>query len=167
MTIIVTGPPNIDVRARALDVARSQGAVFIGDPTALFCKHQGFQTLYEMPAATQTESRLALLREHRARVEEGHAVFDHSIIGWLADWMRWHWGKTTTEAWDRILDEARLSTRRYVHIEHLEAGPARCYDGHAWLDPGHARQVDRLMRFLYGEFGLDGRVSFVGRAIAA
>lgn len=167
MTIIVTGPPTIDVRTRALEVARSQGAVFIGDPTPLFCKHQGYRTLYEMPASLQTEARLALLREHRVRVEEGSAVFDHSVIGWLADWMRWHWGNTPTEAWEAIVGEAQIIVRRYVHIEHVADGPSRCADGHAWLDAGNARQVDRLMRFLYCEFHLTNRVSFVERALAA
>lgn len=167
MITIVTGPPTLDVRRRALEVSRQQNAVFIADPTPLLCKHLGWQTLYEMPPATQSEARLALLREHRVRVEEGNAVLDHSIVGWLADWMRWHWGSTTTELWDEVMDEARQVAAHYGTVEHIEHGSARGYDGHAWLDARNSRQIDRLMRHLYGELGLDGRVSYSGRAIAA
>lgn len=167
MITVVTGSPLLDPCPRALELARLQSAVFIADPTRLLCKHLGWQTLYEMPAAIQTEARLSLLREHRARVEDGDAVFDHSIVLWLADWMRWHWAATGAEAWDQVMDEARVIAARYTAVEHLEAGPPRRYDGHAWLDRRNARQTESLMRHLYDELGLAGRVTYSGRAIAA
>jgi hypothetical protein len=167
MITIVTAVPTIDVRSRALELARQQDSVFIADPTPLLCKHLGWQTLYEMPAGSQTEARLALLREHRARVEEGKAVFDHSVVGWLADWMRWHWSATTTERWDAVMAEARVIGAMYDSIVHLEQGTPRSYDGHAWLDARNAAQIDRLMRHLYDELDLRGRVVYAGRALAA
>lgn len=167
MIFVVTGRPDIAIRNRALDLARQHDVVFIADPTPLLCKHLGWQTLYEMPARTQTEARLALLREHRARVEEGKAVFDHSVVGWLADWMRWHWASTTTEAWDAVMAEARMIAAMYDSIVHVAHGTPRAYDGHAWLDARNAAQIDVLMRHLYEDLGLAGRVTFADRALAA
>lgn len=167
MISIITAAPTIDVRSRALELARHQDCVFIADPTPLLCKHLGWQTLYEMPPTTQTEARLALMREHRVRVEEGKAVFDHSVVGWLADWMRWHWSATTTERWDAVIAEARAISAMYDSIVHLERGPRRGYDGHAWLDDRNAAQIDGLMRHLYDELGLRSRVVYAGRALAA
>jgi hypothetical protein len=167
MISIVTGRPDVAIRNRALELARHQDVVFIGDPAPLLCKHLGWQTLYEMPPRTQTEARLALLREHRARVEEGKAVFDHSVVGWLADWMRWHWSSTTTETWDGVMSEARSIAAMYDSVVHVEQGPPRGYDGHAWLDARNAAQIEMLMRHLYEELGLAGRLIYAGRALAA
>lgn len=167
MITIVTAAPLVDVRAAALETARVEGRVFIADPTAMVCRQLGFQTLYEMPRAIQTEARLSLLREHRARVEQGGAVFDHGVVGWLADWMRWHWGATTAELWDLVMDDARAIARHYARIDHLEAGGRRAYDGHAWLDPRNSAQIGSLMRHLYDELGLASRVRYLGRALAA
>lgn len=167
MITIVTAAPNLDVRSPALEAARIEGRVFIADPTPTHCRQLGFQTLYEMPRAIQTEARRSLIHGHRARIEQGDAVFDHSVVGWLADWMRWHWAATTTELWDQILDEARAIARHYGRIDHLEAGNPRGYDGHAWLDARNSAQIDGLMRHLYAELGLTSRVRYLGRAIAA
>lgn len=167
MITIVTGAPLLDIRSAALETARVEGRVFIADPTPTQCRQLGFQTLYEMPRAIQTEARLTLLREHRARVEQGGAVFDHGVVGWLADWMRWHWSDTTTEKWAEVLDEARTIAGHYARIDHVEAGARRPYDGHAWLDVRNSAQIEGLMRYLYVELGLAARVRFLGRARAA
>ncbi|MBL8697272.1 MAG: hypothetical protein JNK67_02800 [Alphaproteobacteria bacterium] len=167
MITIVTAAPLIDVRSAALETARVEGRVFIADPTPTLCRQFGFQTLYEMPREIQTEARRSLIREHRARVEQGGAVFDHGVVGWLADWMRWHWSSTTTEVWDAVMDEARAIARGYGRVDHLESGGRRAYDGHAWLDARNSAQIEGLMRHLYDELGLAPRVRYLGRARAA
>jgi hypothetical protein len=166
MIIVVAAAPNRDPGPRAREVSASRAFRIVADPTPALCRAWGFQTLYEMPPVLQSDARLEILRRHRAELDAGSAVFEQGVVAWLADWMRWHWSATTSEAWENVLAEARAIAARYDAIEHRDDAPLRGYDGHHWLDRRHAEQVERCMRVLYDELGLVRRVAFA-RAEAA
>jgi hypothetical protein len=160
MRHVISCPPTIEVAAFAAGLVA--GGCVIADPSSALCKRYGYQTLYEIPADLQKRLRRELIRAHAEalRLDKG-AVCDHSVFAWLADWMRWLWSATPAEEWESVLIEARPAVDRSDVIHHVVDGPRSQYDGYRWLDPRNARQIERLMRNLYREFGVESRVKDV------
>jgi len=157
MRQVISAAPVIDVSAFAARLAGS-GTV-ITDPSPALCRRYGYQTLYEIPAGLQRRLRLELIEAHaRTLASNPMAVCDHSVFAWLADWMRWLWGETPTEEWERVIAIARLATEHSEVIHHVTAGPRAAYDGYRWLDARNAAQLDPLMRSLYRQLGCEARV---------
>ncbi len=114
----------------------------------------GFKKLLGIVLIGQTELRMNLLDLHaKALAKGGDLVFDHCAVEWMADWMRWHWAAVSTRAWDAALAKTAKLVAKYDVVAHLTSGPARGYDGYAWLDKPNAAQVEELMFMLYGRFG--------------
>lgn len=157
MRQVICAPATIDVSALAARLAA--GAPVSADPSRALCERYGFQTLYEAPVALQKRLRLELIGgQARALARERSGVWDHGVIAWLADWMRWLWGETPSEEWDGVLALARPAVEASDVIHHVVAGPRAQYDGYRWLDARNAAQVERLMRALYRDFGCESRV---------
>ncbi len=160
MRHVISCPPTIEVSAFASGLVAA-GAV-ITDPSGALCRRYGYQTLYEIPADLQKRLRRELIRAHAETLRmDKNAVCDHSVFAWLADWMRWLWSATPAEEWDSVLIEARPAVDRSDVIHHVVDGPSAQYDGYRWLDPRNARQIERLMRNLYREFGVEAKVKDV------
>jgi hypothetical protein len=164
MRIVIAAPASIDVSAMARDLAATEKARVIADPSRAACERYGFQTLYEMPLALQKQARRRLIADHIAGLKQnGSAVYDHSIFQWLADWMRWLWGDTPSEEWEAVLQEAAAAVPLYDRIEHVIDGPAAGYDGYRWLDARNGKQIERLMGQLYVDLGCADRVHHAGK----
>lgn len=143
-------------------VAQRYGQSVVADPARALCESYGYQTLYETPTKQQTDLRLRLVKDHVATVTAGGSgVYDHAIFPWLADWMRWHWGATTSELWEAVIAAAAPAAVAYGKIIHITEGPRRSYDGYAWLDACNGAQVDRLIRHLYRDFGVEDKVEYI------
>jgi hypothetical protein len=164
MRLVIAAPPTIDVSAFAQGLADREKTRVIADPSRAACEKYGFQTLYEMPLDLQKTSRRRLIADHVAALEKSKSgVFDHSVIQWLADWMRWLWSETPTEEWESVLAQAQSAVKLYDVIEHVSEGPAAGYDGYRWLDARNGVQVERLMRHLYSDLGIADRVRHSGK----
>jgi hypothetical protein len=160
MRQVISAAPAIDVAAFGARLAGRTGV--IADPSRSLCERYGFQTLYEVPVALQKQLRRELIRGHaQALQHNADGVWDHSVFAWLADWMRWLWGETPSEEWEAVLAEARPAVDASDVIHHVAAGPRAGYDGYRWLDARNALQVERLMRALYRDFGVEARVKEV------
>ena len=160
MRVVISAAPSIDLSGYAAKLAG--GRAMLRDPSAAACGRYGYQTLYEIPRDLQKRIRRTLIREHAASLRADAAVIcDHSVFAWLADWMRWLWSETPAEEWDAVLEQARAAVALCDSIHHVVCGPAVAYDGYRWIDPRNARQVERLMRSLYAEFGVESRVTYV------
>jgi hypothetical protein len=157
MRQVISAAPVFD--ARTLAARLSRGGAVVADPSQAMCARYGFRTIYEMPAPLQKRLRLELIRHHAATLR-GHenAVFDHSVFVWLADWMRWLWPDTPVKEWDDVLGHAKGAVSLSDRIHHVIGGPGAAYDGYRWLDEGNARQIEKLCRSLYKEFGCEDRV---------
>lgn len=157
MRQVISAAQNLDVSALAARLA--QGGRVIADPSRALCERYGYQTLYEIPTTLQKRVRRELIASHAAQLREGgDMVCDHSVFAWLSDWMRWLWGETPPEEWDGVLAEAAPAAERSEVILHVTSGPEGAYDGYRWRDARNARQVERLMRQLYRDFGVESRV---------
>jgi hypothetical protein len=164
MRLVIAAPPTIDVSKLAQDLAAKEKATLVTDPSRAACERYGYQTLYEMPLALQKQARRKLITDHIAALQKGGSmVCDHSIFQWLADWMRWIWGKTPTEEWEAVLAEAAPAVKLYDAIEHVAEGPAAGYNGYTWLDQRNGKEIERLMRHLYADLGCTEKVRFGGR----
>jgi hypothetical protein len=159
MIIAISTPPNLDPTPEAERLAARHGLRVLHDPTKARVNSWGFQTLYDLPHDLQMRVREELIREHAAELGrcEG-AVLTYSVVAWLADWMRWAWHHTPTDKWEQILAVGREAVARYDTIYHLASAKARAYDGFAWLDTRNGRQVEGLMRHLYGELDVAAKV---------
>jgi hypothetical protein len=156
MRTVISAPPSIDVSALAARLAR--GAPVAVDPSRALCERHGYQTLYEIPVPLQKRIRRELIAGHAERLAAPDVVCDHSVFAWLADWMRWLWTATPAEEWEAVLREAQAAVERSEAIIHVAAGPAATYDGYRWRDARNGAQVERLMRQLYRDFGVESRV---------
>lgn len=157
MRQVISATPAQDVAPLAARLAA--GAVLVADPSRALCSHYGYQTLHEVPIELQKRLRREILRKHaEALFENASCVCDHSVFAFLADWMRWLWSQTPADQWEAVLIEAYPAVQRSERIHHVIAAPSAVYDGHRWLDADNAKQLDRLMRSLYREFGCEGRV---------
>lgn len=157
MRHVISAAQTLDVSALAARLAR--GRAFLADPSRALCERYGYQTLYEVPAPLQKRLRRELIAAHAAHLrDDPDAVCDHSVFAWLADWMRWLWGETPTEEWESVLVEAWPAVERSDVIVHVAEGPRAAYDPYRWLDARNATQVERLMRQLYRDFGVEARV---------
>lgn len=161
MIVVLSSAPAVAV-AGALDrAAADQKANVVRDPAAAICSSYGFQTIYEMPEELQRSVRLRLIDEHCARLRAGgDQLFDHSVFGYVADWMRWFWGNTKTLDWEAVWSRAAECARMYDRIIHVEGNAVRPYDGYYWLDQANSTQIDRLLKSLYADFGVLERVTF-------
>jgi hypothetical protein len=160
MRHVICAPPTCDIAAFAERLAT--GRKLFRDPAPALCRRYGYQTLYEIPAPLQKRLRRELIRNHAESLQEHpDAVYDHSVFTWLADWMRWLWGATPTEEWEQVLVEALPAIDRSETIHHVVEAPRAAYDGYRWLDLRNAKQVERIVRGLYVEFGCEARVQEV------
>ncbi len=157
MRQVISAAPSLDVAALAARLAAPGG--FVPDPARTACRRYGYQTVYEMPRELQKRVRRELIASHAEMLREGpDAVFDHSVFLYLADWMRWLWGETPAEEWEAVLVDAIPAVDRSERIHHVVDAPRAAYDGYRWLDARNARQVEKIMRGLYREFGCEARV---------
>jgi hypothetical protein len=157
MRQVICAAPAIDVAPFALRLAG--GGALVGDPSRALCESFGYQTLYEIPTAHQKRLRRQLIRGHLEALQRNpDAVFDHSVLTWLADWMRWLWGETSTEEWESVLAEARPAVDLSERIHHVSHGARAAYDGYRWLDSGNSAQIERIVCGLYAQFGCEARV---------
>lgn len=155
MIVAVSSAPVYDKGDVVARLAAMHGLEIVADPAPAFCHGFGFQTLYEMPTDLQRACREQLLYDHLSFLQShDDVVFAFSAVEWLADWMRWLWGATPTEAWARILAVGGDAVKRYGTIYHVVAGPRRPYDGYAWLDAENSKQVNSLIGHLHGELGV-------------
>lgn len=155
MRQVISAPPSLDISS----LTARLGGVVIADPARALCKRYGYQTLYEVPRELQKRLRRELIRGHAEKLMgKSDALFDHSVFLYLADWMRWLWGETPTEEWESVLIDALPAVDRSEKIHHVVAGPRGDYDGYRWLDMRNAKQVEKIMRGLYREFGCEARV---------
>jgi hypothetical protein len=153
MRHVISAPATLDVSAHATRIA--PGTLLVPDPTRELCKRYGYRTLYEMPRKLQKRLRRELVREHaEALFENADCVCDHSVFAFLADWMRWLWSETPAEEWEGVLVDAYPAVQRSEQIHHVVAAPraGRGYDADS------AKQLDKLMRNLYRDFGCEARV---------
>lgn len=157
--IAISSTPVVDKSEFAAAVSGREGLTLVGDPSPALVRGYGFQTLYELPLELQKTVRRRVLRDHLAALESGERVlFGFSVVELLADWMRWAWSATPTEEWAGVLGEAERCASLYERVYHLADGPRKSYDGYVWFDAENARQQERLMRMLYRDLGLEGRV---------
>lgn len=157
MRQVISAAPSLDIAAFAKGLA--PGASVIVDPSRAVCARYGYQTLYEVPRELQKQLRRELIRGHAEKLQaSANGVFDHSIFLFLADWMRWLWGDTPSEEWESVLIEALPAVDRSEKIHHVVAAPRAGYDGYRWLDARNAKQVEKIMRGLYREYGCESRV---------
>jgi hypothetical protein len=157
MRQVICAAPAIDVAPFARKLAA--GGVVVGDPSRALCERFGYQTLYEIPAAHQKSLRRQLIREHIESLRRNpDSVFDHSVFTWLADWMRWLWGETSSEEWESVLAEATPAIDLSERIHHVSGGGPAAYDGYRWLDARNSAQVEVIVRGLYVQFGCEARV---------
>jgi hypothetical protein len=160
MIYSVSASPRIDKGAVVQALAARHNLTVVPDPARALCKAYGFQTLYDMPFELQRAVRMQLVHDHLPFLSSaGDVVLEFSIAEWLADWMRWFWGRTPTEAWEGVMATAARAAERYNAVVHLDDGPARAYDGYAWLDRRNSSQVNVLLKVLYGELGLAGKLA--------
>jgi hypothetical protein len=157
MRQVISAAPSLDISSFAARIAA--GSSLVTDPSHALCAHYGYQTLYEVPRDLQKRLRRELIRGHAQKLQDNAGgVFDHSIFLFLADWMRWLWGDTPTEEWESVLIEALPAVDRSEKIHHVVDAPRASYDGYAWLDARNAKQIEKIMRGLYREFGCEARV---------
>lgn len=159
MKIVVSAPPAIDTGAFVSDLAAMHGAPAIADPARALCESYSFQTLYEMPDALQAASRLKLIEDHLVALKTpGTAVFDHSVFPWVADWMRWFWGKTTSEHWEEVAALVTECVALYSEVHHVSDGPLLGYNGYTWLDRRNNAQILELLGLLHIQYRVTDRV---------
>ena len=157
MRQVISAAPALDVSTLAARLAI--GATLVRDPSRALCQRYGYQTLYEVPRDLQKRVRRELIRTHAEQLRGGaDGVFDHSVFLFLADWMRWLWGDTPAEEWESVLIDALPAVDRSEKIHHVVGAPRAGYDGYRWLDARNAKQIDKIMRGLYREFGCEARV---------
>lgn len=160
MRHVICAPPTLDIASYAKQIAGAKAVR--ADPARQLCARYGYQTLYEIPLELQKRLRRELIRDHAEALRlDADAVCDHSVFGWLADWMRWVWSETPSEEWESVLIEARPAIERSDVIHHVNSGPRSQYDGYKWLDARNGVQIDRLLRSLYREYGVEARVKEV------
>lgn len=161
MIISVTAAPIVD-RSKCVDVLKRQySCLSVEDAMKNYCISHGFQTIYDMPSPLQKNVRTTLLYDHLnfLRGRSQNIILEYSIVEWVADWMRWFWGKTTTEEWDRVIEISRECLTRYDKIYHLENGETRPYDGYVWLDAANSRQINEIMKYLYRYFEIENKIT--------
>ena len=154
MRHVISAPATLDVSAHAGRIA--SGVLLIPDPTRELCRRYGYRTLHEIPRELQKRLRRELVHEHaEALFENADCICDHSIFAFLADWMRWLWSETPAEEWEAVLVDAYPAVQRSERIHHVVAAPraGRAYDA------AGAKQLDKLMRNLYRDFGCESRVT--------
>jgi hypothetical protein len=158
MRQVISAAPAFDVSTLARRLAKR--APVVADPSRALCERYGYQTLYEVPWTLQKTLRREAIRRHAELLRKGGAdcVCDHSVFALLADWMRWLWTETPSEEWESVLVEAWPAVERSERIHHVVSAPRAAYDGYRWLDAGNAKQVEKLMRALYRDFGCEDRV---------
>ena len=158
MRRVVSSSPIFDVTGLARRLAE-QHSVLITDPSRDLCLRYGFQTLYEAPVDLQKMLRRELIRDHVEKLRANRdVVFDHAVFSWLADWMRWLWSETSAGEWESVLAEAEPAAVLSESIHHVVSGPLALYDGYRWLDSRNAKQIERLLRLLYRDFGCEARI---------
>jgi hypothetical protein len=159
MILAVSAAPTVDCSRLLARLAAERGLQPVPDPGREACAAFGFQTLYDLPDPLQRLVRTDLLKRHARLVcDRGDLLLGFSVVEWLADWMRWFWRGTSTDEWEHVLALGAEAARRYDVVYHVEGNDSRPYDGYAWLDRRNARQVNRLMLYLYGELGIGSRV---------
>jgi hypothetical protein len=157
--IAISSAPGVDKSSLVSELSERFSLTAERDPVPGVCRSWGFQTLYEMPLPLQREVRLSLLRFHRDSVVSGRpAIYGFSAFEMLADWMRWFWSSTPTEAWEEVLTLAADCAAGYDAVYHLSGGPCLPYNGFTWFDRRNASQQERLIRSLYLELGVREKV---------
>ena len=160
MIISVSAAPIIDKSPEVRALAEKYGLTVYQDPMRAACDGYGFQTIYDMPASLQTEVRKSLIASHQQFLtDHSDALLNYSVVEWLADWMRWGWNTVPTEAWAEVMSAAKSSAGRYDQIYHVEKDGRRPYDGYAWLDQKNSDQINRLMKYLYDELQVTGKIN--------
>jgi|GEM_PF-1648673 len=160
MIIAITAAPIVD-RGKCADVLKKKHSCrSVEDPMKECCTAYGFQTIYDMPASLQKKARTDLLYDHLNYLKglSNNIILEYSVVEWVADWMRWFWGKTTTDEWNRVTGISRECLTYYDQIYHLEGGKRRSYDGYFWLDAGNSRQINDIMKYLYKYFEIENKI---------
>jgi hypothetical protein len=161
MIIAVSAAPIVDTSDISQRLSDKYSLAIQDDPAPEACAQFGFQTIYEMPAGLQSTVRESLIRTHLELVNNTDTLLlNYSVFGWIADWMRWCWSSTPTERWEEIVEIAAGAARRYEHIYHVENNVVRPYDGYIWLDRRNSRQINNLLKYLYHDFDVVGKVHF-------
>jgi len=157
MTTVFMKQPNQDISVYVTEAASKSGKSLIEDPARAVCESLGYQTLYEIPSMQQIQVRKDLIQIHLDQLQSNTgAVFDHSVMNYLSDWMRWSWSDTTTEVWDEVITLAKKCTEFYESVYVCSNAPLAGYDGYTWLDKRNAEQQAELNRFMLEKFDLGG-----------
>lgn len=159
MIVAISAAPRWDTTGIAVALANKHAIGVLEDPSKKRVTDLGFQTLYDMPASLQRQVRESLILDHLKTLSESPGcVLNYSVFPWLADWMRWFWGSTPSEAWEQVMHQAAQIVKRYDVIYHVESGQPRPYDGYAWLDKRNSTQQNSLLKLLYTELGVAAKV---------
>lgn len=159
MRIAITSNPTICNKALARTLAQQHRLEVIEDPCQSMCQSFGYQTLYDLPIKAQFQVREQLLNDHfQILKSSNNIVFEYSILEWCADWCRWLWSHTSTQHWQKIVQDATeiasyydtvyCQIPGYVSAENQASDQIRPYDGYHWLDRENAEQIESLLPYV-------------------
>jgi len=161
--IVICGAEATGKTSLAMAVATKLGYSVLEDPRSEALARHGYMTLYE--AAKHVEGVWEGLI--RAQLEREQAVSDTVIDTGLLDlwalFVRWGWNQASPETIEELASRSFEIVSRLNHVVVLPPIQVAGFAGHRFTSSANAGHVDRVIRHLIDEWGLEEHTVYLER----
>lgn len=134
----------------------------ISEQARIICKKSGYKSIYEIK--DPNKFRWHTLKE-QIKQEEKYKEFisDRSTIDCWVHWVRWSWGRATTDESDEYFNLAYNQALKYSHIIYIPRMLKPKEDGFRWNNEDYQKQIDKLFKATLLEWDLMKRTYIIQR----
>ena len=131
----------------------------IDEVVRILCAERGYFSPYDIPELELHQFRLDVLdRQLLLENEADKFVVDRSTLDAWAYFMRWSWNTCTVELAESFYEKAYAQAWKYDLLVYIPIMFPAEDDGFRWTNPTYHRQIDRLLKSIIKDWGLEDKV---------
>ncbi len=131
----------------------------IDEVVRVLCVERGYKSPYDIPESELHQFRMDVLdRQILLENQAANFIIDRSTIDAWAYFMRWSWNTSTVEMAENFYEKAYTQAQKYDLLIYIPIMFSAVDDGFRWTNPIYHKQIDRLLKSIVRDWGLEGRV---------
>jgi predicted ATPase len=131
----------------------------IEEVVRILCTERGYHSPYDIPELELHQFRMEVLDRQISLENEAHNfIIDRSTLDAWAYFMRWSWNTCSVELAETFYEKAYAQASKYDLLIYIPIMFPAVDDGFRWTNPIYHKQIDRLLRSIIRDWGLEDRV---------
>ncbi len=131
----------------------------IDEVVRILCAERSYKSPYDIPESESHQFRMDVLdRQILLENQATNFIIDRSTIDAWAYFMRWSWNTCTVEMAESFYEKAYTQAQKYDLLIYIPIMFPATDDGFRWTNAVYHKQIDRLLKSIIRDWGLEDKV---------